>query len=98
MAITKEETLDKIECVGKHRTIQLRYRTVIKEDDKIISNNFRRRAFDSGRIDGSDNWIDTDISGETAEVQAICNASWTDEVKAAYKKHLIDTKNLGQSV
>ena len=98
MAITKEETLDKIECVGKHRTIQLRYRTVIKEDDKIISNNFTRRAFDCGRIDGSDNWIDTDISGETTEVQSICNASWTDEVKAAYKKHLIDTKNLGQSV
>ena len=36
MAITKEETLDKIECVGKHRTIQLRYRTIIKEDDKIV--------------------------------------------------------------
>jgi hypothetical protein len=27
---------------------------------------------------------DTDISGETAEIQAICNAVWTDAVKAAY--------------
>ena len=27
----------------------------------------------------------TDISGEDAQVQAIANAAWTDDVKAAYK-------------
>ena len=27
----------------------------------------------------------TDISGEDADVQAICNAAWTDSVKTAYK-------------
>ena len=27
----------------------------------------------------------TDISGEAAQVQAIANAAWTDDVKAAYK-------------
>ena len=27
----------------------------------------------------------TDISGEAASVQAIANAAWTDDVKAAYK-------------
>ena len=94
MAITKEITLDKIEMVGEQRTTQLRYRNIIKEDGKVIPSSFTRRAFDCGRIDNDDKWIDTDISGETAEVQAICNASWTDDVKAAYKKHLIDTKGV----
>ena len=95
MAITKETTLDKIEAVGTHRTMQLRYRTDIKEDGKLLSSSNTRRAFDCGRIDSSDNWIDTDISGETTEVQAICNASWTTDVKNAYKQHLIDTKTIG---
>ena len=30
-------------------------------------------------------WVDTDISGESARVQAICNATWTDATVAAYK-------------
>ena len=94
MAITKEVILNKIEMVGTQRTAQLQYITVIKEDGAIISRSIHRRAFDCGRIDNDDNWIDTDISGETAEVQAICNTSWTDEVKAAYKKDLIDTKDI----
>jgi|TARA_A100001391_G_C4988130_1_gene257285 hypothetical protein len=94
MAITKEVVLNKIEMVGTQRTAQLQYVTIIKEDDVVISRSISRRAFDCGRIDSDDNWIDTDISGETAEVQAICNSSWTDEVKAAYKKHLIDTKGV----
>ena len=92
MAITKEIILDKIEMVGSQRTAQLRYKNLIKEDDKIIADSYTRRAFDCGRIDSDDKWIDTDISGESNEVKAICTASWTDEVKAAYKKHLIDTK------
>ena len=94
MAITKETTLDKIEVVEVQRSIQLRYRTDIKEDGTIISSSITRRAFDCGRIDDDDNWIDTDISGETAEVQGICNASWTDDVKNAYKAKLIANKSL----
>ena len=92
MALTKEVTINKIECVGKHRTIQIQYLTRVKEDDKQISSSYTRRAFDCGRIDTDDKWIDTDISGETTEVQTICNASWTDAVKAAYKTWLIDNK------
>ena len=91
MAITKEIILDKIEMVGSQRTAQLRYKTIIKEDDKEISSSYTRRAFDCGRLDNSGNFIETDISGETDEVKAICNASWTDDVKNAYKEHLIST-------
>jgi hypothetical protein len=32
-----------------------------------------------------DGWADTDISSESAEVQGICNAVWTDAVKTAYQ-------------
>ena len=31
----------------------------------------------------------TDISGEVAEVQAICNAVWTDAVKEAWRVKLV---------
>jgi len=91
MALTKEVTINKIECVGKHRTIQIQYLTRVKEDDKQISSSYTRRAFDCGRLDNSGNFIETDISGETDEIKAICNASWTDDVKNAYKDHLKNT-------
>ena len=39
---------------------------------------------------------DADISGEDAEVQAICNAVWTDEIKAAYQAHLDSQTPLGE--
>tara|TARA_R110001583_G_scaffold191505_1_gene356700 strand:- start:16 stop:435 length:420 start_codon:yes stop_codon:yes gene_type:complete len=36
-------------------------------------------------VDASWSHTPTDISGEAAQVQAIANAAWTDDVKAAYK-------------
>jgi len=36
-------------------------------------------------VDASWTHTATDISGEVASVQAIANAAWTDDVKAAYK-------------
>ena len=42
--------------------------------------------------DNFDNLVDKDISGEDADVQAICNAAWTTTVKDAYKAHLIANK------
>ena len=38
------------------------------------------------------NLVDTDISGEPAEVSAICNAVWTTDIKAAWKANLIANK------
>ena len=32
-----------------------------------------------------DTWGDTDISGEDASVQAVCNAVWTGTIKSAYE-------------
>ena len=75
MAITKETEIAKIEVVGQYKAIQVRTDTVIKEDGKEISRSPHRHV----------KHPDDDISGEVAEVQAICNAAWTDEVKAAWK-------------
>lgn len=38
------------------------------------------------KVDGV--WQDTDITSEDEEVQALCNITWTDEVKQAYKDHV----------
>ena len=92
MAITKETQIGKIEVVGKHKFVQVRTDTVVIEDGEELSRKYHRHTLSCGTLDASDNLVDTDISGEHAEVQAICNAVWTDAVKLAYKNHLIAIK------
>ena len=75
MAITKTTEIAKIEVVGEYKAVQVRTDTVIKEDGKEISRSPHRHVVHP----------DEDISGEHAEVQAVANAAWTDEVKAAWK-------------
>ena len=88
MALTKTTENDKIEVVRKWN-IQVRTATVIKEDDTEISRSFHRKVLVPGTLDSSNNLVDTDISGEDADVQAICNAAWTTTVKNEFKAHLI---------
>jgi phage host-nuclease inhibitor protein Gam len=78
MALTEETVQDKIEIVGDFKHVQVRTATVIKRDGAEISRSFHRHVVAP----------DADITGESAEVQAICNAVHTDEVKAAYAAHL----------
>ena len=77
MTITKETNIEKIEVVGQYKAVQVAVDTIIKEDDKEISRTRHRHVLQS----------DEDISGEDAEVQAICNVVWTDAVKAAWLEH-----------
>ena len=93
MAITKEAIVEKIEAVGEYKAVQVATDTVIKEDSKEISRSRHRHALHPGTLDGSDNLVATDISGEAAEVQAVCNAVWTDAVKLAWKNKLIADKD-----
>ena len=51
-----------------------------------------RSLLTPGTLDASDNLVDTNISGEDSDVQAICNAAWTTQVKADYKAFLIANK------
>ena len=84
MAITKETIVGKIEVVTQFKHIQIRMDNVIKENGTELSRSYWRNAINCGSIDESNNFIDRDISGEHAEVQAICNAAWTQAVKDAW--------------
>ena len=91
MALTETQENDKIEIVGKWN-IQVRNATIIKKDGVELTRSFNRKVLNPGILDESNNLIDTDISGEDADVQAICNAVWTTQVKADYKAYLIANK------
>ena len=88
MALVKSTEIPKIEVVNAWN-IQVATDTVIKEDGAEISRSRHRHVLIPFRTWGAaDNgWTHTatDISGEDAAVQAIANAAWTDDVKAAYK-------------
>jgi len=83
MALTEQEVQDKIEIVSEHKMIQVRTATVIKRDGTEISRSFSRHVVAP----------DADISGESAEVQAICAAVHTQAVKDAYAAHLAAQDN-----
>ena len=84
MSLTEETIEDKIEITA-NKSVQVRTATVIKRDGVEISRNFHRHVVVPS-IKLGDSWADTDISGESTEVQAICNAVWTDAVKTAYQE------------
>ena len=92
MALSESIEYDKIEVVGQYKVVQVRKATVIKKDDTELTRAYERYALEAGSLDDSDNLVDTDISGEPAEVQAICTAAWTTDVKAAWKAKLIADK------
>jgi hypothetical protein len=82
MALTEETLNDKIEAVsqgdGTWSCVQVRTATIIKRDGTEINRTFHRHVV----------MPDGDLSGEDAGVVAVCNAVFTDEVKAAYAAHL----------
>ena len=88
MALTETQENDKIEVVNKWN-IQVRNATIIKKDGVELTRSFNRKVLTPGYLDASDNLVDTDISGEDADVQAIANAASTTQVNAAYKAFLI---------
>ena len=92
MALTERFENDKIEVVGPYKHVQVRRATIIERDGTEISRSFHRHALQCGSLNESDELVDTDISGEDADVQAICNAVWTTSVKDAYKAFLIANK------
>ena len=78
MALTETTIDDKIEIVSDFKFIQVRTARVIYDDGTEISRSFSRRVIAP----------DADITGESTELQAICTAVHTDDVKAAYAAHL----------
>ena len=92
MALSESTEYDKIEVVGQYKVVQVRKATVIKKDGEELTRSFHRYALQCGDLDASDNFVDTDISAEPAEIVALCNAVWTDDVKSYYKAKLIADK------
>ena len=78
MAITKETQIAKIEVVGEYKAVQIAVDTVIKEDGVELSRSRHRKVVHP----------DQDITGEDAEVQAVCNAVWTQAVRDAWTAFL----------
>ena len=90
MALTKETVIDKIEVLEKGN-VQVRTATRVLEDDVELSSSFHRHVLEPQVRTGYEKdvsagtWAATDVTGEDARVAAICTASWTAEVIAAYK-------------
>lgn len=74
MTLEKIKSVDQIEVV-ENGCVQVRTRTSILEDGKQISGSYHRHVLVPG----------DDYSAEDGRVQAICAATHTAEVVAAYK-------------
>ena len=91
MALTERNENDKIEVVGQYKHVQVRRATIIERDGVEVTRSFHRHALQPGTVaEGTSTLTDTDISGEDADVQAICNAAWTDAVKESYRIKLVN--------
>jgi len=92
MALTETTEYDKIEVVSIYKHVQVRKATVIKKDGVELTRSFERYVLSAGTLDASDNFVDTDISAEPAEIQSVCNAVWTTNIKNSLKAKLIADK------
>jgi len=77
MALSKETIISGMQ-LDNDKVVFVNEDTVIKEDDTEISRKSHRKVLNS----------DMDISAEDAEVKAVCNAVWTDAIKAAWKTQI----------
>jgi DNA-binding transcriptional LysR family regulator len=74
MALTKEIVVDQI-TVTENGTVLYRQATRIMEDGNQLSQTYHRTSLTPGQ----------DLTGQPANVAAICNLTWTPEVIAAYQ-------------
>ena len=100
MALSESIEYDKIEVVGQYKHVQVRKATVIKKDGTELTRSFERFSLNPGSLDDSNNFVDNPLSKEpdgitdiADEVKIVCNAVWTDSVKASWKTNLIALKS-----
>jgi hypothetical protein len=77
MSLTKTTVVDQI-TVTENGVIHYREATRIIEDGKEISKTYSRTSLTPAQ----------DLTGQPANVVAICNAAWTDAVVAAYQAQI----------
>ena len=95
--LTETQENDKIEIVSKWN-IQVRTATVIKKDGVELTRSFHRKVLVPGALKGGDGadkdtLVETDLSGEDADVKAIAEAAWTSQVKTDYTAFLVANKS-----
>ena len=74
MALEKQVSIDQI-TITENGTVLYREATRIMEDGVQLSQAYHRTSLTPAQ----------DLSGQPANVVAICNAAWTPEVIAAYQ-------------
>ena len=77
MALTETKTVDQI-TVTENGTVLYREATRILKDGEQIAQTFHRTSLTPAQ----------DLTGQPANVVAICNAAWTEEVIAAYQAQI----------
>jgi DNA-binding transcriptional LysR family regulator len=77
MALTETKVIDSI-TVTENGTVLYREATRILKDGEQIAQTFHRTSLTPAQ----------DLTGQPANVVAICNAAWTDEVVAAYQAQI----------
>ena len=83
MALTKQTQIGKIEVVGQYKSVQVRTDTVVMEDGTELSRKYHRHTLSPDAV----------ITDEHTEVQAVCNAVWTQDVKDAYATFKTNQEN-----
>ena len=77
MSLTKTTTVDQI-TVTENGIVLYREATRIMEDGNELSKTYHRTSLTPGQS----------LTGQPANVVAICNAAWTTEVIAAYQEQV----------
>jgi DNA-binding transcriptional LysR family regulator len=77
MSLTETKIIDQI-TVTENGTVLYREATRILKDGEQIAQTFHRTSLTPAQ----------DLTGQPANVVAICNAAWTDEVVAAYQAQI----------
>ena len=86
MALTERNVCDKYEIVNADTIpmIQCRHANVVERDGVEIARSFHRYVIAP----------DSDVSGESAQIQALAAVLFTAEVKAAYAAKLAEQESI----
>jgi archaellum component FlaF (FlaF/FlaG flagellin family) len=85
MAITKQTVVDQI-TVTQNGTVLYREATSVVEDGNTIAKTYHRSSLVPAQ----------DLTGVPANVVAICNVAWTEEVIAAYQAQVEASRTVGE--
>ena len=86
MALSQAVEDDRIEITGSFRSVNVRTKTTVMDGETLVAQSFSRKVLEC-RENKTGVYEDTDISKESEFVQAVCDAVWTDDIRAAFDAH-----------